>query len=229
LQVLVGQRLEVETPHPRASLLGLGARLDGRRLEAAEAVGKNLYLRFEGGLVLHSHLRMNGRWQVVARGTPRRGLPWLVLRGSEHEAVQWNGPVLELVRKAPRLGPDILAEPPDYETMLVRLRSDPAREVGDALLDQRLVAGIGNIWKAESLWQARVSPWRPVAAVSDEDLRGVLEAAHRAMRTSVAGGREPRNAYRRVNRPCPRCGTPIRSRPQGDDPRTAYWCPGCQE
>lgn len=229
LQVLVGQTLEVETPHPRASLLGIAARLDGRRLDAVEAVGKNLYLRFEGGLVLHSHLRMNGRWQVVARGSRRGGRPWLVLRGAEHEAVQWNGPVLELARNAPRLGPDILEEPPDYETMLMRLRADPSREVGDALLDQRLVAGIGNLWKAESLWQARVSPWRLVANLREEELRAVLEAAHGAMRASVSGGRDRRNVYRRVHRPCPRCGAPVRSRPQGDDARTAYWCPGCQE
>ena len=229
LQVLVGQALQVETPHPRAQLGGLAERLSGLRLESAEAVGKNLLLRFEGGLVLRSHLRMTGRWQVVPRGAARRGTPWLVLRGAEHEAVLWNGPVLELVRQGLRLGPDILAEPPDYETMLARLRATPhEREVGDALLDQRLVAGIGNLWKAEALWEARVSPWRPLRDTSDEELRTTLEAAHRAMRASVAGVRPRRNVYRRVNRPCPRCGTPIRSRPQSDDARTAYWCPACQ-
>src|SRR5579862_7375100 len=146
LQVLVGECVEVETPHPRAAVKGLAERLDGRRLEQVEAVGKNLLLRFEGGLVLRSHLRMNGRWRVERRGTARAGKPWLVLRGSEHEAVLWNGAVLKLVgaRGTPRLGPDILAEPPDFGTMLARLRSDPGREIGDALLDQRLVAGIGN-------------------------------------------------------------------------------------
>src|SRR5215212_5050335 len=96
LQVLVGQRVEVETPHPRAQIKRLAERLDGRVLESVDAVGKNLLLRFEGGLVLHSHLRMNGRWRVEPRGARRVGKPWLVLRGDTHEAVQWNGPVLEL-------------------------------------------------------------------------------------------------------------------------------------
>jgi endonuclease-8 len=94
LQVLVGERVEVETPHPRAAVKGLVERLDGRRLEGVEAVGKNLLLRFEGGLVLRSHLRMSGRWRVERRGTPRTGRPWLVLRGAEHEAVLWSGAVL---------------------------------------------------------------------------------------------------------------------------------------
>src|SRR5215468_5290790 len=99
LQVLVGQRVEVETPHPRAAVKGLEARLDGRKLERVEAVGKNLLLRFEGGLVLRSHLRMTGRWQVVERGVARHGTPWLVLSGAEREAVLWNGPVLELTAR----------------------------------------------------------------------------------------------------------------------------------
>ena len=230
LQALVGERLEVETPHPRAAVKGLAGRLDGRRLEQVETVGKNLLLHFEGGLILRSHLRMKGRWRVERRGTTRVGKPWLVLRGAEHEAVLWNGAVLELLspRGAPRLGPDILGEPPDYATMLARLRSDSQRELGDALLDQRLVAGIGNLWKAEALWEARVSPWRPVAEVDDAELRAVLEAAHTLMRTAVEGSRPARRVYRRAGRPCPRCGGTVRSWPQGDGARTAYWCPECQ-
>ena len=230
LQVLVGQRIEVETPHPRAAVKGLAGRLDGRRLDGVEAVGKNLFLQFDGGLVLRSHLRMNGRWRVEPRGAPRRGKPWLVLRGTEHEAVLWNGAVLELVTTCykPRLGPDILAEPPDLATMVARLRGEPAREIGDALLDQRLVSGIGNLWRAEALWEARVSPWRRLAEVGDEELLETLEAAHSLMRTSLHGPRPPRRVYRRAGRACPRCGGRIRSAPQGDHTRTAYWCPECQ-
>jgi endonuclease-8 len=228
--VLVGERVEVETPHPRAAVKRLPERLDGRRLEQVEAVGKNLLLRFEGGLVLRSHLRMNGRWRVERRGAARAGKPWLVLRGGEHEAVLWGGSVLELVTAgaAPRLGPDILGEPPDYQTMVSRLRADPAREIGDALLDQRLVAGIGNVWKAESLWEARVSPWRELREVADGELRAVLEAAHSQMATAQEGSRPPRHVYRRAGRACPRCGGIVRSAPQGENARTAYWCPGCQ-
>src|SRR3954453_12113778 len=152
LQVLVGEKVAVETPHPRARVTGVAERLDGRRLEGVEAIGKNLLLRFEGGLVLRSHLRMKGRWRVLSRDEDVFGTPWLVLKGDEHAGVLWNGPVLELDRGvARRLGPDILAEPPDYDEMVARIRRDPHRAVGDALLDQRLVSGIGNVWKVESL------------------------------------------------------------------------------
>src|SRR6185312_9155417 len=142
LQVLVGQQLEVETPHPRAAVKQLAPRLDGRRLENVEAIGKNLLLRFEGGLVLRSHLRMKGRWRVFRRDTPIFGQPWLVLRGDEYVGAMFNGAVLELDRGvARRLGPDILAEQPDYDEMLARFRrADQQRQVGAALLDQRLVA-----------------------------------------------------------------------------------------
>lgn len=231
LQTLVGQRVEVETPHPRAAVKGLAERLDGRRLDGVEAVGKNLLLRFEGGLVLRSHLRMKGRWRLERRGAPRVGKPWLVLRGSEHEAVLWNGAELELVgaRGAPRLGPDILGEPPDFETMLARLRTVQDREIGDALLDQRLVAGVGNLWRAEAMWEARISPWRRLGEVSDDELRSVLEAAHRLMRTALEGRRPSRRVYRRSGRACARCGSVLRSSPQGENARTAYWCPDCQK
>ena len=230
LQTLVGERVTVETPNPRAAAERVAERLDGRRLLAVQAVGKNLLLSFEGGLVLRSHLRMRGRWEVRPAGAPRRGSPWLVLRSPGHEAVLWNGPVLELSRRATqRLGPDILAQPPAIEAMVANLRREhPSRQLGDALLDQRLVAGIGNVWKAESLWRARLSPWRRLGEVSDEELELVLREAARLMRDSVERWSPGRAVYRRAGRACPRCGTSIRSRGQGDDNRTAYWCPLCQ-
>jgi len=229
LQVLVGQSVEVVTPHPHAQAGRIAERLDGRTLESVRAVGKNLLLAFEGGFVLRSHLRMSGRWRVEPRGTARTGRPWLVLRGAEHEAVLWNGPVLELhARGLERLGPDLLADPPDLDGIGVRLGAASDRELGDALLDQRLVAGIGNVWKTEGLWHARLSPWAPVGAVREEHLRGLLSWLAEQMRASAAGAATRRNVYRRAGRPCPRCGAVIRSRGQGDQNRTAYWCPGCQ-
>ena len=230
LQALVGERVAVETPHPRAASALAAGRLDGRRLEMVEAVGKNLLLSFEGGLVLRSHLRMSGRWQVLERGAARHGTPWLVLTGAEREAVLWNGPVLELTaRGTRRLGPDILAEPPDLTAMVARLRGEhQGRAVGDALLDQRLVAGVGNVWKAESLWRAELSPWLCLEHVSNDDLVRVLGEAARLMRAALDGNGGKRAVYRRAGRPCPRCGTSIRSLGQGDDNRIAYWCPGCQ-
>src|SRR5580765_6234548 len=231
LQVLVGQELEVETPHPRAAVKQLAPKLDGRRLESVEAIGKNLLFHFEGGVVLRSHLRMSGRWRVLDREAPVFGTPWLVLKGDEHAGVLWNGPVLELDRGiARRLGPDILAEPADYDGMVARIRGgDPERQIGDALLDQRLVSGIGNVWKVESLWSERLSPWRRAGEVGDEELRAVLGTAHRLMWARVDGVPVTRHVYRRKGHMCPRCGTPVKSWPQGDDARMTYWCPVCQK
>lgn len=231
LAPLVGERLEVEAPHPRARAALAAVDLNGRRLESVEAVGKNLVLRFEGGVVLRSHLRMSGRWSLRPRGESRSGKPWLVLRGTHSEAVLWGGPVLELhTRALARLGPDILARPPAIDAMLVRMRdADGERWLGEILQDQSLVAGIGNMWMAESLWEARVSPWLRLRDVAPEERRRVLETAATLMRASVDTGREPRkHVHGRAGRPCPRCQDPIRSRGQGDDNRIVYWCPRCQ-
>jgi endonuclease-8 len=231
LQVLVGERVEVETPHPRARVTRVAERLDGRKLLGVDAVGKNLLLRFEDGLVLRSHLRMKGRWQVLPRDGTRRGTPWLVIRGAESEAVLWNGPVLELDdSRVRRLGPDILADPPDLAAIVAKLRgANPQTPIGEALLDQRLVAGIGNLWRAEALWRARISPWRRLGELQDEELLVTLSEAARLMRGSLDSGLKVRAVYRQAGRPCRRCGTPIRSRGQGDQNRIAYWCPECQE
>jgi endonuclease-8 len=226
LRVLEGEVVSAESPHPRAAALGIAARVDGRRLERVEAVGKNVLLTFDGGVTVRSHLRMRGRWQVRPAGTGGAGKPWLVLRGERHEAVLWNGPVLELGRAAvDRLGPDILADPPDFDSMVARVRRlAPDREVGEALLDQRVVAGIGNMWRAEALFAARVSPWEPVRELGDAALRDVLGAASSLMRAE----RADRLVYRRAGLPCRRCGTPVAARRQGEAARTAYWCPSCQ-
>ena len=229
LQVLVGQRVEAEAPHPRAQATGVAPRIDGRVLESVRAVGKNLLLSFDGGVVVRSHLRMSGRWRVEPRGTRRAGRPWLVLRGEALEGVLWNGPVLTLdVRPVERLGPDVLADDLDEAAVVARLRSAGTRPLGEALQDQRLVAGIGNMWMAETLWEVGVSPWLRVADLPDDTLTEAVATARRLMRASFAGGRSRRNVYRRAGRPCPRCGELVRSRGQGDENRTAYWCPGCQ-
>ena len=229
LQPLVGQRLEVESPNPRAQVTGVAGRVDGRVLESVEAVGKNLLLRFEGDLIVRSHLRMTGRWRLEPRGTPRTGLPWLVLRGETYEGVLWNGPVLTLeAGTVRRLGQDVLAETFDLDAAVARLRGARDRLLGETLQDQRLLAGVGNMWMAEALWTVRVSPWARVGDVSDEVLREAVAAARRLMQESLATGRPGRQVYRRAGRPCLRCGTIVRSRGQGDDNRTAYWCPACQ-
>jgi endonuclease-8 len=230
LQVLVGETIEAESPHPRARAERVAERIDGRRLESVEAVGKNLVLRFDGGVVVRSHLRMTGRWSVRPRGDARTGRPWLVLRGGQAEGVLWNGPVLELhTRALARLGPDILERPPRIDAMLARmLAADRTRWFGETLLDQSLVAGIGNMWMAETLWRVELSPWRRLGDVSGDERRRALESAAELMRASVDGRVGRRQVYRRPGQPCPRCRTPIRSWGQGDDNRTTYWCPTCQ-
>ena len=231
LQALVGERLEVDAPHPAAAVKGIAERLDGRMLEAVEAVGKNVLLRFEGGVVLRSHLKLKGRWWVHPRGRELgTGKPWLVLRGATYEAVLWHGPILELdERVRRRLGPDILAQPADFDLMIANLRVLPVEmRLGEALQVQRAVAGIGNMWTAAALWEARLSPWLRLAETSDDELRAVLAATARLMRERLRGLPGRRTAYRRGKRPCPRCGEPIRSWPLGDEARMAYWCPECQ-
>ena len=173
---------------------------------------------------------MTGRWRVDPRGRTLRGRPWLVLRGRAWEATQWNGPVLAL-GDAPtgRVGPDLLAPQTEPSTLVPRIRRvDQSRLLGEVLVDQRVVAGIGNMWLAETLWHARLSPWAEVGDVDDADLREALTWARNEMRAAVLDARRRRSVYRKAGRPCPRCGEPIRSRGLGDANRTAYWCAGCQ-
>jgi len=232
-----GQRVEVAAPSPRGRAAGL-ERLHGRTLARADAHGKHLLLRF-GDLVLHSHLGMSGAWHVYRRGERWRkptGAAWAVLSSGRFEVVQFGGPTLRLVRadavaRDPafaRLGPDVLA--PDFDAGLVArsLGGAPDRQLGEALLDQHLVAGVGNIFKSEACFAARIDPWRAVGDLSGEQLRAVAQAAHDLMRDAVEHGRAGRAVYKRAGRACPRCGTPIRSRGQGDANRTTYWCPVCQ-
>jgi endonuclease-8 len=228
LRVLEGEVVAATSPHPRAALLGIAERVHGQRLETVEAVGKNLLLTFEDGTVVRSHLRMHGRWRVEPAGRPILGQPWLVLRGGAWQAVQRRGPVLALGRgRTGQLGPDIMSAPPDIDRMVQRLRgADQNRALGEAVLDQRLVAGIGNMWKAEALFTAGLSPWIPLREVPDDRLHELLAGAARMMQGPRTGGRF---VYRKAGRPCPRCSTAIRSWPQGDDARMAYWCPSCQE
>jgi endonuclease VIII len=240
--VLQGQVPErILTPQPRHRPERWPQRLAGRCVRSVDAHGKHLFIRFEGDLTLHSHLRMSGAWSVRREGTNRRASrrAWLVLLCGGWEVSQFGGPVLELMsdlraRTDPRLaglGPDVLGETFDRDTFLRRLREDdPTRPIGDALLDQRTIAGIGNMWKAESFFAAGVDPWRRTVDVPDSRVLAVVEFAREQMTRSVSEGARarPRTVYRRADRPCPRCGTTIRQRGQGENNRVTFWCPGCQ-
>ncbi|HEX6752745.1 MAG TPA: zinc finger domain-containing protein [Solirubrobacterales bacterium] len=182
---------------------------------------------------------MSGSWHVYERGSTWRkppGAAWAVLRGERSEAVQFGGPTLRILRAdalhrdpvLSRLGPDVLAPELDAGAVIHSLRAVPDRGIGDALLDQSLVAGIGNIFKSEACFAARQDPWQPIAAIPDDQLRRVIQAARELMLDAVEHGRGGRAVYRRTGRPCPSCGTPIASRGQGDANRTTHWCPACQ-
>jgi len=235
---LAGEEVEASAPNPRGRAAGV-ERLDGRRLERVDTHGKHLLLVF-GELVLHSHLGMSGGWHTHPRGAcwPRpRSAAWAFLGGEREEAVQFGGPTLRVlpaarVRTDPqlaRLGPDVLAPDFDPAAAAAAVRAaDPGRAVGDALLDQTLLAGIGNIYKSEACFAAGVDPWRSVGDLSPDQLEAVIEAARAEMLDAVRRGQRHRFAIYRRRGHCPRCGGPVSSRGQGDANRTTYWCPRCQ-
>jgi endonuclease VIII len=237
---LAGSEVSVRTPGPRRPAGLAATELEGRVLQRAESRGKHLLIHFDEGLVLHSHLGMRGSWQLYRSGErwrrPARDA-WIVISGNGGEAVNFGGSTVRIATEAQllrdprlaRLGPDILAEDFDAAAAIAMMRgTNPHIELGAALLGQRLVAGIGNIFKSEGCFEAGIDPNRRLESLGDDDLAAVLSATRRLMLEAVETGRQPHRVYREAGRPCPRCGTPIRSRAQGDSARTTYWCPGCQ-
>ncbi|MCX4642759.1 MULTISPECIES: DNA-formamidopyrimidine glycosylase family protein [unclassified Streptomyces] len=226
------------------------ADLTGRTVLDVTPRGKHLLTRIEGGLTLHSHLRMDGSWKVYAPGERWTGGPGhqirAVLGNATRTAVGYRLPVLELLRTADEnkvvghLGPDLLGPDWDAGTALRNLLRDPARPLGEALLDQRNLAGIGNVYKSELCFLLQVTPWLPVgdlpaeiAARLPELAKKLLEANRdRPARVTTGSGRPGQRlyVYGRAPRPCLRCRTPIRVADQGDGSRErpTYWCPSCQ-
>jgi endonuclease-8 len=186
---------------------------------------------------------MTGSWRVIgahSENWPRsHRRAWLIIRRDDALVVQFDGPVLELMtegrtrfdQRIAGLGPDIVAAGWDEDRFLRRLRDDdPTRPIGDALLDQRTVAGIGNLWKVEGCWLAGVDPWRPVGEVSDDEALAIVRECRPRMQQSARDGMQDRwrSVYGAAGRPCPRCGGIIQQRQQGLGNRLTYWCPGCQ-
>ncbi len=220
--------------------------LVGRRVLETTPRGKHILTRVEGGLTLHTHLRMDGMWHLHRPGARWTGGPdWqvrVVLSTEAWDAIGYRMPVLELVETAREddvvghLGPDLLGPAYDRDEAVRRLLAEPAREIGQALLDQRNVAGIGNIYKAETLFAGKVSPWTPVGEVAD--VGALLDVAQRwldrnKVHASQSTTGDPRNehwVYGRAGKPCLRCGTRVATAPQGDPPydRVTFWCPRCQ-
>ena len=224
------------------------ADLTGRTVLDVTPRGKHLLTRIEGGLTLHSHLKMDGSWKVYAPGQRWSGGPAHQIRAilgtADRTAVGYRLPVLELLRTAEEhravghLGPDLLGPDWDPDTALENLLRDPARPLGEALLDQRNLAGIGNVYKSELCFLLRATPWLSIGALPTEhaarlpDLARRLLDANRDRPARSTTGRREQNlfVYGRAPRPCLRCGTPIRVADQGDGSRErpTYWCPTCQ-
>jgi endonuclease-8 len=233
---------DLRTPQRRHDADRWPQRLGGRAVTRVDARGKHLLLHFEGDLVLHSHLRMTGSWAVYGPGehwrhSPRRA--WLVIASDGSEVVEFDGPVLELLTEArtrtdPRLsglGQDVLGANFDAQELIRRIREDdPTRPLGDALIDQRTIAGIGNIWKSESCFAASADPWKPVGLTADEAILAAVAFAREHMAQSARDGftARPRAVYGRAGEACGRCGGRISSAGQGEGNRTTYWCPACQ-
>jgi endonuclease-8 len=244
-EALAGQRLtSTDFRVPQLAT----ADLSGRVVLEVVSRGKHLLTRIGDDLTLHTHFRMDGTWRLFRTGERWRGGPgWqvrVVLATEQWQAVGYRLPVVELLartdehRAVGHLGPDLLGDDWDLDEALRRLTVAPDREIGDALLDQRNLAGIGNLYKAESLFLTHVSPWRPVGDVAD--LGAVVEQARRLLTinrdqpSQVTTGVNRRGqehwVYARAGRPCRRCGSAIRMAKQGTPPydRVTYWCPTCQ-
>jgi endonuclease VIII len=235
------------------------SRLVGRRINAVETAGKNLLFRVDGGLTLRTHLGLNGTWRLYPPAERSRGAAWraaVTLELADAVAMCFDARAVELFETRAeslhpalrRLGPDIVADGWDAGDAFRRLRSsaNAGRAVGEAILDQRTIAGIGNVYRSEILFLERLHPDAPVGTLGDEALRSIIVRGRDLLRSSVQSGDWRRTTtrdastgrplaptrlwvYGRAGRPCHRCGTTIRATRHGA-PRTriVYWCPSCQ-
>lgn len=245
---LTGKQIDRIFLHDRGEI----AELAGKRVEAIEAVGKHMLVKFDVPWVLRVHLGMNGHWRRlhIREKAPRE--PTVRIETAEVAYVCQRAYKAEMIRSAAlksnprlaRLGPDLLADPPDIELAVQRAiqPGNANREVGDLVMDQRVAAGIGNVYKSEVLFECKVHPRTRMHELSQEDVRAIYEKAAELMRlnlltrrrTSVPLRRRPTPssqrfwAYMRAGKPCLDCGTPIERILQGDMGRSTYFCPRCQ-
>jgi len=244
-----------ESVFPALTRVALDTPVIGRTIDAVRSRGKHLLFEFSGDLVLRTHMRMNGSWHIYRRGERWRRPPRdmrIVVATAEYEAVGFNIPIAEFLaaRAEARqsdlrnMGPDLLGESFDEDEAMRRIRAHGDEEIADVLLNQRVVAGIGNIYKCETLFLCGVNPFARTATVADETLRALLRTARKYLQANVAnraggivtyaGFRRERGdgarhyAYGRAGRACRKCGTAIRLATQGPHARLTYWCATCQ-
>jgi endonuclease-8 len=229
-----------ESVFPRLARVDHDQPLPGRTLDRVTPRGKHLLMWFSGDLVLHTHMRMKGSWHLYRPGErwlrPRHDMR-IVIATDMWEAVAFNLPTAEFIdargmeRATLRtLGPDLLSAGFDEDEALRRLAALGELEIADALLDQRALAGIGNIYKSEALFACRVSPFVRVGDVPRAQLAKVVLVARRLLQAhaSETARPGPRSVYGRSGKPCRVCGSIIKRRVQGPNARSTYWCPRCQ-
>jgi endonuclease-8 len=248
-----------ESVFPRLTRIDDDTPIRGRTIERVDARGKHLLIWFSGALVLRTHMRMSGSWHIYRPGErwfrPRHEMR-IVIETAPIHAVAFNVPVAEFATSATAtdmealraLGPDPLSPSFDAEEAIRRIQSRGDVEIADALLDQSAMAGLGNIYKSESLFVARVHPFATVRTLAREDVERLVAVAVKLMNANVAEtatggivtygglrrttGRLDPGArlwvYGRAGKPCRRCGTPISRKKQGPHARSTYWCPRCQ-
>jgi endonuclease VIII len=215
------------------------------RIKRVEARGKHLLIALTDGRTLHSHMGMRGSWHLYRPGEPwrlRERAARAVLETDDAVAVCFTPQTLELldrpaedVERIRRLGPDLSGDAPALDEAVRRLRAlrPGTTEIGEALLDQRISAGIGNVYKSETLAGCGVDPFAPVGGLGDDQVHELFATASALLRRNSATvmrstGPGGLAVYGRAGRPCRHCGTAIRSRRQGEHARTTYWCPSCQ-
>jgi len=223
-------------------------RIVGATCTEVRSQGKNMLISFDNGLALRGHLRMYGTWHIYHPGDPwsrPESQARLVLEVDGALVVNFNAPVIELIEERALahhqpiagLGPDLLDDDFDSAEAFRRLREPSRAEltIGDAIMDQRALAGAGNIWKTESLFHAGINPWRRVRELDDATVLGLILKARALLRASIGKPndldlthRPTMFVYTRAGQPCRRCFTRIRSGPQGVDIRHTAWCPKCQ-
>lgn len=232
---LAGRRVVRARPEPLR-------RLEGTTITGVDAVGKHLLVRFDNGLSLHTHMRMTGSWHLYRPGEPWRRperMARAVLEVDGTVAVLFNTTVVALKRTDREgldyLGPDLLDEQVEMSRVVRRARSlAPELALGELLLDQRVAAGIGNVYRCETLWWLRLNPWAPQSSLSDEQVGEMYEVARDALRSNLDSferrfpGYGRGAVHGRGGRPCRRCGATILVRAQGEQARLTYWCPTCQ-
>jgi endonuclease VIII len=224
---------------PHLNRIDADAPLAGRTVDRVEPAGKHLLIWFSGDLVLRTHMRMSGSWHIYRPGErwqrPRHQMR-IVLETAAMHAVAFGVPVAEfgtgeaLERSSTMraLGPDLLADDFDAADAVARIIARGDVAIADALLDQGAIAGIGNIYKSESLFAARVDPFALVSTLAPDSIARVVAKAVALMKRAALESRASRWVYDRAGEPCRRCGTVIAAKKQGPHARRTYWCPRCQ-